>query len=48
MNYALLLCGSPFTVGEAEPLHKMTANPEAVHKMATIAETYHKIKSSHS
>ncbi|KTF88272.1 hypothetical protein cypCar_00031555 [Cyprinus carpio] len=45
MDYALSLCGSPFTVGEAEDfkapksLHKMAPSPEAVHKVAAAPET---------
>ncbi len=29
MDYVLLFCGSTFTVGEAEPLPNMAANPES-------------------
>ncbi len=38
MDYALLLCGSPFTVGEAEPLPKMATIPDTFHKMSASPE----------
>ncbi len=47
MDYALLFCGSPFTVGEAEDfkapdtVHKMAATPESRPVMATVPESAH-------
>ncbi len=38
MDYALLLCGSPFTVGEAEPLPKTATITDTFHKMAACPD----------
>ncbi len=49
MDFALLLCGSPFTVGEAEDFkapetfHKMAASTYTCYKMATSPEIFHKM-----
>ncbi len=49
MDYALMLCDSPFTVGVAEEecdaalTHEMTAAPEHAHKMAVTTESGHKM-----
>ncbi len=38
MDYALLLCGSPFTVGEAESLPKMAASSNSLAKLTTTPQ----------